>query len=102
MDPVPMHVEPNGMPWFRPAPGRAIRWHFWHEMKAGRRPKLVLGAPPQHGKSDLMRDFCCWAAGKDHGKILFASYADELGIGANLHLQRTHSRNSFGIRPGAG
>jgi hypothetical protein len=49
----------------------------------------VLGAPPQHGKSDMMKDFCAWAAGKDpDGKIIFASYADELGIGTNLHLQR--------------
>jgi len=55
--------------------------HFWHELKAGRRPKLVLGAPPQHGKSDLMRDFCCWAAGKDpDGKILFASAASQWTI----------------------
>jgi predicted phage terminase large subunit-like protein len=62
---------------------------FWRQLKAGKRPKLVLGAPPQHGKSDLMKDFCAWSAGKDpDSKIIFASYADELGIGANLHLQR--------------
>src|SRR5260370_26049894 len=62
---------------------------FWRDLKAGRRPKLVLGAPPQHGKSEMMKDFCAWAAGKDaSAKIIFASYADELGISANLHLQR--------------
>jgi hypothetical protein len=42
-----------------------------------------------NGKSDMMKDFCAWAAGKDPGlKTIFASYADELGISANLHLQR--------------
>lgn len=62
---------------------------FYRDLQAGKRPKLVLGAPPQHGKSDLMKDFCCWVAGKDpDGKIIFASYADELGISANLHMQR--------------
>jgi hypothetical protein len=39
-----------------------------------------------------MKDFCCWVAGKDpDAKTIFASYADELGISANLHLQRTLS-----------
>ncbi len=62
---------------------------FWRELKQGKRPKLVLGAPPQHGKSETMKDFCCWAAGKDpDSKTLFASYADELGISCNLHMQR--------------
>jgi hypothetical protein len=61
---------------------------FWRQLKAGKRPKLVLGAPPQHGKSDLMKDFCAWSAGKDpDSKIIFGSYADELGISTNLHLQ---------------
>jgi|KBSSwiStaDraftv2_1062776.scaffolds.fasta_scaffold81054_2 predicted phage terminase large subunit-like protein len=62
---------------------------FWYDLKAGKRPKLVLGAPPQHGKSDTMKDFCCWVAGKDpDSKTLFASYADELGMSCNLHMQR--------------
>src|SRR5262245_45263505 len=65
---------------------------FWRDMCAGKRPKLVLGAPPQHGKSDIMKDFCCWVAGKDpDGRIIFASYADELGISCNLHMQRMMS-----------
>ena len=37
----------------------------------------------------MMKDYCAWVAGKDPGmKTIFASYADELGISANLHLQR--------------
>jgi predicted phage terminase large subunit-like protein len=62
---------------------------FWRQFCDGKRPKLVLGAPPQHGKSDTMKDFAAWVAGQDPSlRILFASYADELGISANLHLQR--------------
>src|SRR5262245_35111737 len=69
---------------------------FWRDLAAGRRPKLVLGAPPQHGKSDLMKDFCAWVAGKDpDGKIIFSSYADELGISCNLHLQRIMSLPAY-------
>src|SRR3954469_19952492 len=56
---------------------------FYRDLKLRKRPKLVLGAPPQHGKSDTMKDFCAWVAGKDPGmKTIFASYADELGISA--------------------
>ena len=30
---------------------------FWDDFVAGKRPKLVLSSPPQHGKSTLMVDF---------------------------------------------
>lgn len=63
---------------------------FYHDMLAGLRPKLILDAPPQHGKSRLLRDFSSWVAGKNpDAKIMFASYSDDLGTAANLHLQRT-------------
>jgi hypothetical protein len=69
---------------------------FWSQFKRGMRPKLVLGAPPQHGKTETMRDFAVWVAGKDPTlKIIFASYADELGIGANLHMQRMMQTDVF-------
>jgi hypothetical protein len=82
-------VRPNLIPcWWQEDVANELT-RFWRQLKAGKRPKLVLGAPPQHGKSDLMKDFCCWAAGKDpDSKIIFGSYADELGISTNLHLQR--------------
>jgi len=69
---------------------------FWRDFRLGKRPKMVLGAPPQHGKSETMKDFACWVAGKDPSlKILFASYADELGISANLHMQRTMATDTY-------
>jgi predicted phage terminase large subunit-like protein len=75
--------------WWQEDVANQLTW-FWRDYKNGKRPKLVLGAPPQHGKSDTMKDFAAWVAGKDPDlKTIFASYADELGIGANLYLQRT-------------
>jgi hypothetical protein len=37
---------------------------FHADLKAGRRPKLVLMAPPQHGKSMAAEDLIAWSAGQ--------------------------------------
>jgi predicted phage terminase large subunit-like protein len=89
-------VRPNLIPcWWQERVGTELTL-FYQDLKAGRRPKLVLGAPPQHGKSDMMKDFCCWVAGNDPGsKTIFGSYADELGISANLHMQRMLTGNDM-------
>jgi len=55
----------------------------------GRRPKLVFMAPPQHGKTEQVKDFIAWTAGKwPELKTIFASYSEELGLAANMDLQR--------------
>ena len=36
---------------------------FWADLKAGKRPALVIQAPPQHGKTEGLIDFMAWAAG---------------------------------------
>src|SRR6266481_1982549 len=47
----------------------------------GERPKVVLMAPPQHGKTEQATDFSAWLAGKRPDlKTIFASYSDELGV----------------------
>ena len=68
----------------------ALELHrFWLEYKLGRRPKLLLQSPPQHGKSTMVIDFLSWIAGHDPSlKMIFSSYSDRLGIRANLRLQR--------------
>jgi predicted phage terminase large subunit-like protein len=73
----------------------ALELHrFWLEYQAGRRPKLLLQSPPQHGKSTMAVDFLSWAIGQSflekqrNIKIIFASFSDRLGIRANLRLQR--------------
>lgn len=62
---------------------------FYADLIEGKRPKLALMAPPQHGKSKAVNDFTGWVAGKaPQLKTIFASYSDELGIRANTDLQR--------------
>jgi predicted phage terminase large subunit-like protein len=62
---------------------------FYRDIEAGKRPKLVLQAPPQHGKSRMVTDFITWAAGRNPDlSTIFTSYSDELGTTANLRFQR--------------
>jgi predicted phage terminase large subunit-like protein len=62
---------------------------FYRSLINGERPKLVLMAPPQHGKTEQVTDFLAWIAGKRPDlKTIFASYSDELGVKVNRDLQR--------------
>ena len=96
-------------------PGMKVGWwqyevanefqRFYHRLKKGERPKLVLMAPPQHGKTEQVTDFIAWVAGKQPDrKTIFASYSDELGADVNKALQRimTSERyvSIFGVRLG--
>jgi predicted phage terminase large subunit-like protein len=69
---------------------------FYHDLTEGRRPKLALMAPPQHGKSWTVWDFIAWIAGKHPSlKTIFASYSDDLGVECNRDLQRTIKSDFF-------
>ena len=62
---------------------------FYQDFVAGRRPRLALMAPPQHGKSLTAIDFIAWISGKNPDiKTIFASYSAELGERTNRELQR--------------
>jgi predicted phage terminase large subunit-like protein len=62
---------------------------FECDLVAGKRPKLAVMAPPQHGKSTTVEDFIAWVIGRHPQlKTIFASYSDELGAQRNLNLQR--------------
>lgn len=62
---------------------------FYDDLLAGLRPKLVIEAPPQHGKSYIVIDFISWLAGKNPDcKTIYTSFSERLGIRANLRLQR--------------
>lgn len=62
---------------------------FYDRLIRGERPKLVLMAPPQHGKSRNLEDFLAWVAGKQPElRQIFASYSDNLGTRTNNALQR--------------
>lgn len=82
-----MHPEMKQGWWQRHFAERLQK--FYERMVKGERPKLVATAPPQHGKSDSVKDFLCWVAGKNPDIVeVFASYSDDLGVRANLYMQR--------------
>lgn len=84
-------IHPNTLirGWWHEDAGRRLQ-RFWDSFKARKRPKLLLQAPPQHGKSMIITDFIAWIAGHDPDlALLFASYAESLGIRTNKALQRT-------------
>jgi predicted phage terminase large subunit-like protein len=73
--------------WQREVAGILMR--FYQELIDGLRPKYVLEAPPQHGKSFQVIDLLAWIFGK-HPELrgFYTSFSDRLGVRANLRLQR--------------
>jgi predicted phage terminase large subunit-like protein len=62
---------------------------FYCSLINGKRPKLILMAPPQHGKTEQVKDLVAWIAGKRPDlKTIFASYSEDLGVTVNKDLQR--------------
>ncbi len=69
---------------------------FAGDMRAGLRPKLVIQAPPQHGKSVQIIDFIAWLAGQNPDwRTIYTSFSDRLGIRANLRLQRMFDSQTY-------
>lgn len=69
---------------------------FYEDLIAGKRPKLVIQAPPQHGKSVQIIDFISWVAGK-HPELrtIYTSFSERLGVRANLRLQRLYDSDVY-------
>lgn len=64
---------------------------FYDDLRAELAPKLVIQAPPQHGKSDQIVEFIAWLAGQmPELRTIYASFSDRLGVRANLKLQRIY------------
>jgi predicted phage terminase large subunit-like protein len=62
---------------------------FYERLINGERPKMVVEAPPQHGKSRGLADFVAWVAGKSPElRTIYASFSEDLGTAANMYLQR--------------
>jgi phage terminase large subunit-like protein len=62
---------------------------FVKDFELGKRPKLVLATPPQHGKSSISLDLIGYVVGRNlDRRVIFASYSDDLSIRANTELQR--------------
>lgn len=69
---------------------------FYDDFVSGRRPKLVIEAPPQHGKSVQIVDFIAWLAGRNPNcKTIYTSFSERLGVRANLSLQRLYSSKVY-------
>ena len=69
---------------------------FYEDYKLGRKPQLIIQAPPQFGKSSAISDFIAWVFGKDRDtRIIYASFSKNLGTRANLRLQRTITSSKF-------
>lgn len=64
---------------------------FYNDLTAGKKPMLVIQAPPQHGKSVQIVDFIAWLAGKNPDcRTIYTSFSERLGVRANLKLQRLY------------
>lgn len=69
---------------------------FFDDLIAGKRPKLVIQAPPQHGKSVQIIDFISWLAGKNPDcRTIYTSFSERLGVRANLRLQRLYDSEIY-------
>lgn len=74
---------------------------FRDDMKAGKRPVLLVMAPPQHGKSKLTVDFASWLMGDDPDlRVIYASFSTSLGARANREMQRLMDNERYaGVFP---
>jgi len=78
--------------WQKDACEHLMTWYAAY--KQGLRPRLLIQAPPQFGKSMMVSDFMLWLIGKDSEtdtqdlKIIYASFSDRLSVRANKHIQR--------------
>lgn len=65
---------------------------FYEDMVAGKRPKLAIMAPPQHGKSRAIQDFVIWCLGNNPDlNVIYGSYSNELGERTNAYCRRAFS-----------
>ncbi|MCL2829855.1 MAG: phage terminase large subunit [Betaproteobacteria bacterium] len=69
---------------------------FTEDFQAGKRPMLVIQAPPQHGKSVQIIDFVAWLSGQNPDcRTIYTSFSERLGIRANLRLQRLYDSGIY-------
>lgn len=69
---------------------------FYDDWVDGKKPVLVLMAPPQHGKTKQVVDFISWCSGHHpNTKSIYASYGDDLGTDANSAIQRIYADDKY-------
>lgn len=81
--------------WFQIEISKALQ-KFSELLFAGLKPKLVIQAPPQHGKSRVIVEFITWLAGHNPDlKTIYTSFSERLGIRANLMCQRIYDSERY-------
>ncbi|RLC88287.1 MAG: hypothetical protein DRJ03_03300 [Chloroflexi bacterium] len=69
---------------------------FYVSYLAGHRPVLVLSVPPQTGKTTTTELFIAWVSGLSPlTRLIYASYAKQLGTRTNHNLQRIFCSPKF-------
>jgi len=91
-----MYMHPkNKDGWFQRDVAKHLQ-QFVEDFKAGKRPKLVIEAPPQHGKSVQIVDVIAWLSGQlPDNRTIYTSFSERLGVRANLALQRMMNSKRF-------
>lgn len=80
--------KPMKIGWFQRQFAHELQ-RFYDGLVAGTRPKLIIEAPPQHGKSETVVDFIAWLAGKNPDlAAIYTAFSERLGVRANLRMQR--------------
>ena len=83
--------------WFQEEVANELQG-FLADLVTGKRPKLVIEAPPQHGKSLMVVDFVAWLSGKRGAtRTIYTSFSERLGVRANLSLQRVWTSSRFNM-----
>lgn len=90
------YIHPtNKVGWFQNDVEKHLQ-EFYDDLVAGLRPKAVIEAPPQHGKSVTITDFIAWIMGRlPDNKTIYTSFSERLGKRANLALQRMMSSSKY-------
>jgi predicted phage terminase large subunit-like protein len=83
--------------WF-PRAISDIFQQFYLDLIAGKRPKYIIEAPPQHGKTRNIQDCLAWIAGKNPNlKQIYASFSSDLGTSANMALQKMFLDDKYAL-----
>ena len=90
------YIHPkNKQGWFQKDVADNLQ-QFYIDLQNGLRPKLVIQAPPQQGKSVIIVDFIAWLSGHNPDtKTIYTSFSDRLGVRANLTLQRLYISRKY-------
>ena len=90
-----LHVNtPMRWGWFHQHLARTLQ-AFLLDIAENKRPILALTVPPQHGKSMAVTDFITWTLAQQPLRVIYGSYADDLGAIANERIYRATQTDAY-------